>query len=50
MYTGRLIDELIESVQRAELHAHIEREEIVSEDLAPAYMLEAPYQELLGVA
>ena len=51
MYTGRLIDELIESVQRAELDAHINREEEQVEEFFAAQMLEASYNhEYAGVA
>ncbi|HKR31002.1 MAG TPA: hypothetical protein VJT08_11015 [Terriglobales bacterium] len=51
MYTGRLIDELIESVQRAEIDAHIYREEQLVEDFIAAQMLEASFHhQYAGVA
>ena len=51
MYTGRLIDELIESVQRAELDAHIYREEELVENFIAAHMLEASFDhQYAGVA
>lgn len=51
MYTGRLIDELIESVQRAEIDAHIYREEELVEEFFAAHMLEASFHhEYAGVA
>lgn len=45
MYTGRLIDELIQSVQRAEVEAHINREEELIEQFlhARADLLDASY-------
>jgi hypothetical protein len=49
MYTGRLIDELIESVQRAEQDAHIHRDEELMQFLH-AQMLDASYTpEYAGV-
>ena len=51
MYTGRLIDELIESVQRAEIDAHIYREEEPVENFIAAHMLEASFHhQYAGVA
>ena len=51
MYTGRLIDELIESVQRAEIDAHIYREEEQVEEFIAAHMLEASFNHsYAGVA
>ena len=51
MYTGRLIDELIESVQRAEIDAHIFREEEPTEAFLAAHLLDASYgHEYAGVA
>ena len=52
MYTGRLIDELIESVQRAEEDAHIHRDddELIREFML-AHMLDASYiADHVGVA
>jgi len=44
MYTGRLIDELIQSVQRAEVEAHINREEeLIEQFLHHADLLDASY-------
>ena len=44
MYTGRLIDELIQSVQRAEVEAHINREEeLIEQFLHHANLLDASY-------
>ena len=51
MYTGRLIDELIESVQRAEVDAHIHRDDEMMENFLQAHMLDASYShEYAGVA
>ena len=51
MYTGRLIDELIESVQRAEIDAHIYRDEELAEEFFAAQMLDTSYShEYAGVA
>jgi len=51
MYTGRLIDELIESVQRAEIDAHIYRDEEPTEAFLAAQFLDASYgHEYAGVA
>ena len=51
MYTGRLIDELIESVQRAEIDAHIYREEETVDEFIAAHMLEASVaHQYAGVA
>ena len=50
MYTGRLIDELIESVQRAEEDAQIHREEELIHELLHAHMLDASYNlDQMGV-
>jgi hypothetical protein len=50
MYTGRLIDELILSVQRAEEDAHIHRDEEMIEQFLHAQMLDASYTpEYVGV-
>ena len=43
MYTGRIIDELIESVQRAEQDAHINRDEELVQQFLHAHMLDASY-------
>jgi hypothetical protein len=43
MYTGRLIDELIESVQRAESDAHIYRDEELIAEFMHSHMLDASY-------
>ena len=51
MYTGRLIDELIQSVQRAEEDALIHRDEELVHQFLHAQMLDASYTpEHLGVA
>jgi ribosomal protein S24E len=51
MYTGKMIDYLIESVQRAEIDAHIYRDDELMEEFLPAHMLEASYgHEFAGVA
>ena len=51
MYTGRLIDELIESVQRAEEDAHIHRDEDIIREFMHAHMLDASYiADYIGVA
>ena len=51
MYTGKLIDELIESVQRAEEDAHIYRDEELIEEFAHAHMLSASFElNHVGVA
>jgi len=51
MYTGRLIDELIESVQRAEEDAQIQREEELIQELVQAHMLDASFNfDQIGVA
>jgi len=50
MYSGRLIDDLIESVQRAEEDAHIHREEDLIQELLQAHMLDASYNlDQIGV-
>ena len=50
MYTGRLIDELIERVQRAEEDAHIHRDEELIQELLQAHMLDAAYSlDQIGV-
>ena len=50
MYTGRLIDELIESVQRAEEDAHIHRDEELMQQFLHAQMFDASYTpEYAGV-
>jgi hypothetical protein len=50
MYTGRLIDELIERVQRAEEHAHIHRDEELMQQFFHSQMLDASYTtEYAGV-
>ena len=44
MYTGKLIDELIKSVQRAEVEAHINREEeLIEQFLCYANLHDASY-------
>ena len=44
MYTGKLIDELIQSVQRAEVEAHINREEeLIEQFLQHAQLHDASY-------
>jgi hypothetical protein len=51
MYTGRLIDELIEKVQRAEEDAHIRRDEELIQQFLHAHMLDASYTfDHVGVA
>ena len=51
MYTGRLIDELIESVERAEVGAHVHSDVEITEDFLLAQMLDASYNhEYAGVA
>jgi len=50
MYTGRLIDELIESVQRAEIEAHIYRDEEPTEAFLAAHLLASYGHEYAGVA
>jgi hypothetical protein len=51
MYTGRLIDELIESVQRAEEDAQIHREEELIQELLQAHMLNPSFNlDQIGVA
>ncbi len=56
MYTGRMIEELIESVQRAEQHAHVARsapaEPMVEfHPVADTFIYNFSYnQELVGVA
>jgi hypothetical protein len=43
MYTGRLIDDLIESVQRADEDAHIHRDEEFMQQFLHSQMLDASY-------
>ena len=51
MYTGRLIDELIESVQRAEVDARIYRDEEIIHQFLEAHMFDASYiANYVGVA
>ena len=51
MYSGRMIDELIESVQRAEEDAHIYRDEELVEEFVHAHMFEASFEfNHVGVA
>ena len=51
MYTGKLIDELIESVQRAEVDARIYRDEELIEEFVHAHMLDASFNlDHVGVA
>lgn len=51
MYTGRLIDELIESVQRAEEEARIYRDEELIQQFLESHMLDASYiTNYVGVA
>ena len=51
MYSGRLIDELIESVERAEADAHIHRDEELIHQFLEAHMLDASYiTNYVGVA
>ena len=51
MYTGRLIDGLIESVQRAEVDAHIHRDDEMMENFLQAHMLDASLNlDHVGVA
>jgi hypothetical protein len=51
MYTGRMIDELIESVQRAEVDAHIHRDDELTEEFSLAHVFQASYtHEFVGVA
>jgi len=46
-----MIDDLIESVQRAEVDAHIYRDDELMEEFLSAHMLEASYShEFAGVA
>lgn len=50
MYTGRLIDELIERVQRAEEDAQIHRDEELIQQFLQAHMLDASYNlDQIGV-
>lgn len=51
MYTGRLIDELIESVQRAEEEARIYRDEELIQQFLETHMLDTSYiTNYVGVA
>jgi hypothetical protein len=51
MYTGRLIDELIESVQRVETDAHIFRDdELMSDLILHERVYEYSEYQLAGVA
>ncbi len=51
MYTGTLIDDLIESVQRVEADAHICRDEELIEEFMHTHMLDASYMtNHVGVA
>jgi hypothetical protein len=51
MYTGRLIDELIESVERVEFGADVHLSDEITEDFVLASMLDASYnREYAGVA
>ncbi len=51
MYTGKLIDELIQSVQRAEEDAHIYRDEELIQQFIETHMLDASYvTSYVGVA
>jgi hypothetical protein len=51
MYTGRLIDELIESVERVETDAHIYRdEELMDELVLHGRVYEYSEHQMAGVA
>ena len=51
MYSGRLIDELIESVQRAEEDSHIHRDEELIQQFLDTHLLDASYMtNYVGVA
>jgi hypothetical protein len=51
MYTGRLIDELIESVERAEFGADVPLNDEITEGFVLASVLDASYtHEYAGVA
>jgi hypothetical protein len=51
MYTGRLIDELIASVQRAEADAQVQRDEELIEQFLESHMIDASYvANYVGVA
>jgi hypothetical protein len=47
MYTGRLIDDLIESVERAEKHARTQREQQMFESFFTPALASVPQSELL---
>jgi hypothetical protein len=49
MYTGRMIDELIQSVERVEVDAQHRREDELFQQLLHAYMVDFPQQEMTGV-
>jgi hypothetical protein len=51
MYSGKLIDELIQSVQRVEEEAHIYRDEELIQQFLQTHMLDADYiTNYVGVA
>lgn len=50
MYTGRMIDELIQSVERVEVDAQQKREDEVFQQLFHAYVIDYPQPEWSGVA